>query len=237
MSEFEKEFNDKSMVVESESVRPLRSTNDIGQVAYALAMAQSKIPTIAKNKAVSVRTVKGGTYRFQYADFDAITQAIKEPMSSEGLAYFFTIKYCYKRKSECLVLTIAHKSGQFIESTTKLRGASVTSYNNKLQKDVEEFAIKEFGGELTYLKRYMLSAMLGISTDEDDDGSMVSGDESTYTKNEEPDNKEWLNDGQFEELKQTIQQEIAKEGHAAVLARLEKVYRISRAMKAKVNSL
>lgn len=238
MNEFEKEFKEKSMITEHQN----SCGNGIDKLAFALSMAQANMPSIAKNKTVSVTTRSGGTYTFPYADLDAIVQAIREPLSESGLCYFFTIGPAHRVSSsdgykEALTLTLAHKSGQYVTSSKMIRGADVTLYNEKLKRDTEEFLIKEFGGELTYLKRYMLSAILGLSTEDDDDGSMVSGDKSTYIKNEKPDNKPWLNDDQFNEIEPHIISEIQKDGHDNVLSRLRQKYKVSKKMAEKVKSL
>src|SRR5690625_7652561 len=40
--------------------------------------------------------------------------------------------------------------------------------------------IQSMGGLVTYMKRYSLSAILGISTEADDDGNVASGNTATF---------------------------------------------------------
>src|SRR5690625_3443806 len=43
-------------------------------------------------------------------------------------------------------------------------------------------SIQDMGGQITYMKRYSLSALLGIATEKDDDANGASGNEYQMTK-------------------------------------------------------
>jgi len=118
----------------------------------ALASAQAELPTISKNK-----TASAGSYTYKYADINDILQAVRETLSSHGLA----ISQGMDGQGH-LVTRILHKDGGEISD-----GGVPVPANNDPQK---------FGSALTYMRRYGLSAMLGIAADEDVDGQGGEGE-------------------------------------------------------------
>src|SRR5699024_5811712 len=51
-------------------------------------------------------------------------------------------------------------------------------------------SIQDVGGQITYLKRYSLSAMLGVSSEEDNDSNLASGNEFNYSNTENKKHKQ-----------------------------------------------
>jgi len=143
-------------------------SESLAELATALALAQADFTSIPRDKKVSVKMKNGGTYKFTYADMDSTNKMIREPLAKNGLCIIFRI-----RESQ-LVTMLLHKSGEFIESEMPLPQHG-TNY-------------QEYGSALTYLKRYALTAILGLSTEEDDDANVVDGN----TVNIEPE-KPWYN--------------------------------------------
>src|ERR1700688_2665710 len=63
-------------------------SGDIGDLMLALAKAQGQIGDIPRNRTVTVQPKSGGqAYHFKYATLSAIIDAIKKPLSENGLAY------------------------------------------------------------------------------------------------------------------------------------------------------
>lgn len=214
MSEFEKEFKEKAIETDSSPVCEEKALN---KIAFALCRAQSNIGSITKNKTVSVTTKGGGKYTFDYADFEAITQAIKKPLSDEQLAYYFSLNGLN------LKLVLLHSSGQSISSNINLGKPS---------------DIKDFGSQLTYMKRYMLSALLGIATEDDDDAGRATGDSTEYVRNDPPKtDKPWFNKSQFDENIETIKGWILEGGHDHAITKINGKYNISKAMKENIRSI
>ena len=118
----------------------------------ALASAQAELPTIPKN-----RKAKAGSYTYAYADINDILQAVRKTLSGHGLA----ISQGMDGQGH-LVTRILHKDGGEISD-----GGVPVPANNDPQK---------FGSALTYMRRYGLSAMLGIAADEDVDGQGGEGE-------------------------------------------------------------
>lgn len=96
-------------------------------------------------------------FRSKYVPLGVILEAIEEPLRKCDLA--FTQIPSGLGKLTTRVVHIA--SGEFIEGEMEM-----VPMDNKPQT---------YGGLLTYMKRYALTAMLGINVDEDDDGNAASG--------------------------------------------------------------
>lgn len=129
-----------------------------GNIAKALAKAKSEFKPLHKNAEVTVKTRSGGSYGFKYADLTAIFEATSEALSKHGIAAVHTIR------GEKLELKLLHESGEKIISSVPL-----PAMNNDIQA---------YGSALTYLKRYTLSAALGLAADDDDDGNLSMGNEA-----------------------------------------------------------
>jgi hypothetical protein len=130
-----------------------------GKLAAALAKAQLAFPAIKKDKKVTVKTQKG-TYYYSYADLADVIAAVRKPLADAGLA--FTQITRFDNGKLWLVTCLIHESGQSVEGVYPLP-------DQKALTDPQGF-----GSALTYAKRYGLSAILGIATEEDDDGKTGS---------------------------------------------------------------
>lgn len=128
-------------------------SESINELATALAQAQGKFHGIAKD-------AKNPHLKNQYTSLDAIINGIREPMSEAGLSCMQLVS---DDGPEILLTTILlHASGQFISSTL---GFTVGDAKGPIS------AVQEMGKTVTYLRRYALSAMLGIASETDDDGN------------------------------------------------------------------
>lgn len=102
------------------------------------------------------KAADGGGGRYKYATLDDILDAVRLPLANQGL--FLT----QGLHGDLLVTRIAHTSGEYIQTDTKFMVWEGRGGTSNLQN---------MGGGITYLKRYTLSAILGISLDGDEDGS------------------------------------------------------------------
>jgi hypothetical protein len=132
-------------------------TTDISELAKGLCRFQGMIPAIPKKKTVKVPHKTGGSHQYSYADLADIWEAIRKPLQESGLAICQVIDE--NTQGAQLVTILMHSSGQFIKGSIGLSG------NLKIQ---------ELGSEITYLKRYALSAILGLVTEEDEDGQIAN---------------------------------------------------------------
>src|SRR6266446_4008614 len=141
---------------------PSRSA-EVDKLVAALAKAQGAFPEIERNRTVRIKPKAGGQeYEFKYATLSAIIDAIRKPLSENGLAYTQIISH--DADSGFYVLTTTLYCGnQFLSSKTPII--------------VEGQTNQQFGSALTYMKRYTLAALLGIAAEEDDDANIADGNE------------------------------------------------------------
>lgn len=141
-------------------------------LAVALAKAQAAMTTVTRDREVEVRTKTGGTYKFKYATLDAIIEHVRKPLSDNGMWFTQTLENGDGKYK--LITTLLHSSGQSLRSETPLL--------------VENAGNQAFGSALTYMRRYALSAMLGIAADDDDDANSADGNTITSSKDRKAQN-------------------------------------------------
>lgn len=132
----------------------MNQTEDIKELVSALAKAQGKMEPAKFNRV-------NPHFKNRYADFTSCMDACRVPLADNGLA---VLQYCDTINEKLtLVTTLAHTSGQWIKSYFPLNPKTMDS--------------QSIGSAMTYAKRYSLSAMLGIVSDEeeDDDGETAHG--------------------------------------------------------------
>lgn len=139
-------------------------------ISKALVTAWGSIETPKHNTNVTVKTKTGGSYEFSYTDLEGIFDALKIVYKENGIAVLQTPKTFFQDGN--LVLSVEtmllHESGEWVKSEP----LSVLASNN----------MQDLGGQITYMKRYSLSAISGISTEKDDDANGVSGNQVEYKK-------------------------------------------------------
>jgi len=125
----------------------------------SLAAFQQECPTIHKG-------TQG--YGYSYADLPAIFNVINPLLKKHGLGF------TQELDGDALVTTIFHaESGEFRSSTANLiQGVQL--------KGMNDFQV--FGSNLTYMRRYCISAALGLVTDKDVDASGEQVKASTPAK-------------------------------------------------------
>ena len=136
----------------------------------ALAKAQGAFQPIVKNREVSIDIKdkqtgqKKGTYTFRYADLEEILTKTRPALSANGLALIQTIEH--GGNGPLLVCRLVHAAGGMMASEVLMPGV----------RDMAD--PKAFGAAITYLRRYMVTAMLGVAADDDLD---EDGQELTAT--------------------------------------------------------
>ncbi len=140
-----------------ESETKMRSDN-LGELIGALSKAQAEFKPIEKNRTVDVMTRTGGTYRFRYATLDTILEAVRKPLADHGLA--ITQLITLRNGIPILQTLLLHQSGQWVSSEAQI---------------IHTGANQEFGSALSYMRRYAISAILNIASQEDDDANIADG--------------------------------------------------------------
>lgn len=130
----------------------MTQSENITELLVALEAAQAEMPTMPKNTPA---------YGYKYADLDTITQTIKPILHKHGLAYIQSIGGT-SQEQMTLTTRVFNIKGQYIEDTAAL--PVITSTKNN--------AAQTLGMSITYMRRYALCAMLGITSDEDVDANV-----------------------------------------------------------------
>lgn len=138
----------------------MRESRDISKIVPALVDLQGSIESPPRNKKVQVRTQQG-SFEFRYATLDKIIDVLRPEMLRLRLCVLQPI-VSDERGRPLLLTRILHDSGQFMEAEVALPSGPGSNP-------------KDFGGVVTYLRRYTLTALLNISADEDDDASRAAG--------------------------------------------------------------
>lgn len=99
-------------------------------------------------------------FKSKYADLESVWQAIRKPLTDNGLCVIQTTGYKDNHNHMVLFTTLGHVSGDY-----------VTSEYNITSKDNTPQAI---GSALTYARRYALASIVGVYQT-DDDGNSASG--------------------------------------------------------------
>lgn len=116
-------------------------------LATALCAFQAEVGNIPKD---SVNPF----YKSKYASLESVITTIKPILTKHGLSF------SQLPDGAGLKTILLHNSGEILEATMTLV--------------VKEQTPQSQGSSLTYARRYALSAMLGLATDEDDDASEAS---------------------------------------------------------------
>ena len=130
----------------------------IAALNEALAKAQGEFDDIKRERTVEVQTKTGGKYTFSYAPLDLIMSTVRPTLAKHGLSVVQVLEPGPSLRTE-----LRHAAGGVIGGSFPF-----TAPENAQQ----------LGSLITYLRRYSLVALLGLTTEEDDDGSKASGNES-----------------------------------------------------------
>src|SRR5215475_2439529 len=133
---------------------------DLPTLNAALAKAQGAFPTIERSRTVTVQTKSGGSFTYSYAPLDAILAAVRPVLAENDLAIAQLLAGAENGAGAALVTQLRHASGELIESAFPFRPPDDP---------------QALGSLLTYLRRYAITALLGIAADTDDDGAGAKG--------------------------------------------------------------
>jgi hypothetical protein len=133
-------------------------TEYTNELAAALAKAQGAMEAAKFDK-------QNPHFRNKYASLAAVIEAIRKPLADNGLAYTQATEI--RENGFVLLTTLRHASGQWITSEYPLPMG---------------LKPQELGSALSYARRYSLSAIVCISSEEDDDAEGARKDGQTNSK-------------------------------------------------------
>lgn len=129
----------------------MNTSEQINEIAAALAKAQSKIKTAIKDSS-------NPHFRSKYADLASVREACADALSTNDIAVVQA--HGFDGAHVTLTTRLVHKSGQWLESVYLIKPT---------KEDPQGYA-----SATTYARRISLSSMVGVVADEDDDGNAAS---------------------------------------------------------------
>lgn len=160
-------------------------SEQIGELAAALAAAQGEFPEIPKLYTAKVTTRTGGSYEFKYADLETILSTVRPILAKHGIALTISLDTremelppekdrSVKTLGVAATGTLFHTSGQWLQSSP---------FCVPVDPDMLRRQYAQAGGSAgTYATRYMIEALLAIRATEDDDGNGASGNTAAIDK-------------------------------------------------------
>ena len=115
----------------------------------ALARAQGEFKPVPRDK-----EVKTGSYAFRYAELGTILETIRPVLSKHGIAVIQPLD------DGAIITELRHEGGGVISARFPLPTVPANP--------------QQLGSLITYLRRYCLVSLLGIATEDDDDGNQAA---------------------------------------------------------------
>lgn len=159
--------------MELNEIESIKAFHSIGKLAEALSKAQAEIETPKKNQSVKWFDTKLNkeVVKYRYADLADVIEASRKPLSKNNLAIIHQLEYVLSGYG--LRTSLIHSSGESATTWYPL-------------PDPSKIKAQDFGAALTYARRYSLSSILGIASEDDTDGQDAPPPEppkKTYPQN------------------------------------------------------
>ena len=137
----------------------MKTSESIAKFAPAFLAAQIEMDNASKN-------ATNPAFRSKYANLEGVIDAVKPALNSHGIAFLQTGS---PSTPGMLTLTtrLIHSSGEWMEDTAEC----------SLSKNDPQ----GFGSAMTYLRRYNIASICGI-TQEDDDGNAASQPSTSFSQ-------------------------------------------------------
>lgn len=144
----------------------MKTSELINEFAKAMAEAQKQMRPAAKDGL-------NPHFKSRYSNISSIWEAIRSPMTSNGLTVLQDV--ITEEKSVSVVTRIIHHSGQWVEF-------------GPLGIPLMKFDAQSIGSATSYAKRYALCAAIGVVSDEeDDDGEKAQSRDAKIKEYPKPD--------------------------------------------------
>lgn len=129
----------------------IETSEEVGELAKALAQAQAEVETATKDRT-------NPHFGSKYADLASVWDACRKPLTKHGLS---VVQLPVSDGAKVgVVTTLLHSSGQWMRSS--------------VYTTPEKQTAQALGSAITYLRRYSLAAVASVAPD-DDDGNAASG--------------------------------------------------------------
>lgn len=142
----------------------MQKSESIAELAKALAAFHLEVKQPLKDKA-------NPFFKSKYVPLENVVEAITDIAPKHGLSF---MQYPINQENKVGIVTILiHSSGEYIETEP--------IFAQPAKNDPQAT-----GSVITYLKRYSLSAVFGITSDEDDDGNSATFGASQQKQQSQP---------------------------------------------------
>lgn len=160
-------------------------------------------------------------YNYSYASFDNVVETIAPELTTQGLGYTHTFD------GQDIVCTLFNTEGETITSKLTLSTEILKGMN----------ASQSMGAAITYARRYTLTAILGLVTDDDTDGVVNTPKTNKVVPQGQNinDNKPWLGIGSIEFERMSAQVPNYSADDLVKLAR--KKYKVSKECEQAIRAL
>lgn len=122
-------------------------SQSIKEIASALLAFQKEVGNVAKD-------ATNPFFKSKYASLENVINTVKPVLAKHGLSY------SQMPEGEGLNTLLMHTSGEYLEAWAQLKLKDETPQGQ--------------GSAITYMRRYALSSILGIATEDDDDGNAAT---------------------------------------------------------------
>ena len=127
----------------------MKTSNEINELAAAMAIAQGQMGAAYKNSS-------NPHFKSSFADLASISDVIKQPLSENGLS---VVQFPINNEQGVAITTrVMHKSGQWIEESFGIKPVKASP--------------QEYGSLISYFRRYALAAIFAIPQTDDDANAM-----------------------------------------------------------------
>lgn len=179
-------------------------SEQINELATALAKAQGQMQHAIKDSV-------NPHFKSKYADLASVIDAIRVPLSENSLSFVQPVRI--ENGVNVLDTILFHTSGQWIKSSVAV---NVDGVNKNL--------IQAFGSTLSYLRRYSLSSLIGVSQDDDDANTASSATVTNQAQEQKPTPKsvQYINEAQvlwIEQGFETLGSDVEKKVRDRLLVR------------------
>lgn len=129
---------------------------ETNELLKAMIEAAPEISSITKSKVAN-----GYKFSYKYATLDSLVDMLRNVLPKHGL-WFLQMPTRLDNRS-VLTTRVFHTSGQWLEDSIEMTDTELSGSANDTQR---------VGASITYFRRYALSSIFGVATDEDVDGNL-----------------------------------------------------------------
>jgi len=165
------------MTAKKEVVKEAKVGNKIkhNNIFEALSALQGELKPLAKTEQVSFEKKAGGKVEYKFTPLSAITEFLYPLMAKHGLS--FRHENVKDETAWGVVAIVTHETYYKNAFTNPLTGETSFEPWNEIRSGMVKISqaaeMKDTGAAITYARRYSLTQLLGLSTEEDKDAEFL----------------------------------------------------------------